>query len=98
MVCLCVLLYILLNYLKGMPIETFEYRRRIWCVYCIPDGYQLIPFEGHICTMRTVRTLWYWVDRIPFKMIILLQNCHQTSMVNHRLYLKLHSPYLIQRQ
>lgn len=99
MVGLCVLLYILLIYPKGMPVETFEYRRRIWCVDCFPDRYQLILFVGHICTMRTVRTPWYWVDQFPFKMIIPLPNCHRTSMVSlRRLYLKPHPLYLSQRQ
>jgi len=65
-----------------MPIETVEYRRRIWFADFFTDRTQLTLPVGRICIMRTVHTLWYWDDPIPFRMLILLPSCHRTLMVS----------------
>ena len=77
-----------------MPIETVEYRRRIWFAGFYPDRIQLTLLIGRICIMRTVHTLWYWADPTPFRMLTLLPSYHRTLMVSPRpLHPKVHPLY-----
>jgi hypothetical protein len=80
-----------------MPIETVEYRRRIWFADLFTDRIQLTRLIGRICIMRTVRTLWYWADPIPSRIRTHLPSCHQTLMVSPKtLHPKVHPLYLSQ--
>ena len=82
-----------------MPIETIEYRRRIWFADFFPDRTQLTLPIGHICIMRTVHTVWYWADPIPFRIFILLPGYHRTLMVSlKQLHPKVHPLCLNQLQ